>query len=299
MSLGGAGMAWRWPSSRAQRAPKDPAMRTDRSNQAWHNPAPRLARCCIAAVLALGLAAPGARAAELDLKPSLGLALPDENAHYLRCLDAARRTPQAGLAAAEDWGRAGGGFPAEHCQAVALFVLKRYAEAAQGFEALAGKMMQRSPALRAGALEQAGQAWLLANRPDAARAAFDAALSFTPDDPDLLIDRARAHGEAQDFVDAIADLDAALKLAPRRADALVYRASSYRQQGELKRARADIDAALKRAPDFPEGLLERANIRRLQGDDRGARADWRKIEKLAPGSPAALAAKDNLAPPGN
>jgi tetratricopeptide (TPR) repeat protein len=220
---------------------------------------------------------------------------PDDSVPYAKCLDAARKAPAAALKTAEDWRTAGGGFPADHCAAVALFGLERYPEAAERFEALAGAMMTRGPDMRAGALEQAGQAWLLANEPAKARSDFDSALSFTAEDPDLLIDRARADAEAQDFKGAVADLDRALALAPGRADALVYRASAWRQLGDLDRARTDIAAALAAAPGDAAGLLERGIIRRLAGDAAGAGADWRQVEKDAPGSPEAASAKANLA----
>jgi tetratricopeptide (TPR) repeat protein len=214
---------------------------------------------------------------------------------YAKCLDAARKAPAAALKTAEDWRIAGGGFPADHCAAVALFGLGRYPEAAERFEALGGAMMIRGPDMRAGALQQAGQAWLLANAPAKAKSDFDAALSFTPEDPDILIDRARADAEVPDLKGAVADLDRALALAPGRADALVYRASAWRQLGDLDRARSDIAAALTAVPNDAAGLLERGIIRRLAGDAAGAGADWRQVEKEAPGSPEAASAKANLA----
>lgn len=203
--------------------------------------------------------------------------------------------PGAALVEARAWRDAGGGFPAEHCAAVALFGLKRYAEAATAFEALAGAMMKERAPLRAGAMQQAAQGWLLAGDPARSRAALDAALRFTPSDPELFIDRARADAEAKDFTTAIADLDSALALAPRRADALIYRASAWRQLDRIDRARADIAAALDIAPDDPAGLLERGDIRRLDGDTAGARLDWERVARLAPASPAAAAAQANLA----
>ncbi len=246
-------------------------------------------RFAVAAALSV-LSFAAARAAELPL-PSNDA----ESAHYERCLDDARGAPQKGLDEARDWKNAGGGFPADHCAAVALFALHRYAEAAQSFEALGGAMMDKKRALRAGAMEQAGQAWLLAGEAQKAKAAFEAALHFMPNDPDLYIDRARADAAAKEFAPAVADLDTALELAPGRTDALVYRASAYRQLGDLEHARADADAALKAVPDDVAGFLERGNIRRLQDDPAGARADWEKVENLAPGTDAAAAAKANLA----
>ena len=254
------------------------------------SPASSRARAGPGAALALFLLALGpALAAQPVPAPE------DDSAQYDKCLAAARKTPAAALKTAEDWRRAGGGFPADHCAAVALFGLARYPEAAQRFEALAGAMMTQGSDMRAGALQQAGQAWLLANVPDKAKTDFDGALSFTPKDPDILIDRARADAEARDWKGAVADLDRALALAPGRADALVYRASAWRQIGDLDRAGSDIAAALATAPDDAAGLLERGNIRRLEGDEAGAGADWRQVEKDAPGSPEAASAKANLA----
>ena len=219
----------------------------------------------------------------------------DDGAHYRRCLDAARAEPAKGLAIAQDWRNANGGFPAAHCAAVALFELKRYAEAAQNFEALGGAMMQRSPELRAGALQQAGQAWLLAGKPEAARAAFDAALRFTPRDPELLIDRARADGAAEAYRDAVADLDAALAIEPKRAEALVYRASAYRQlglSGPRPRRRAPGARARARPCRGPSRTRQHPPPRRRQ---RGRARGLANRRRLAPDSPAAKAAGDNLA----
>jgi len=219
----------------------------------------------------------------------------DEAVHYQRCLEEARGAPQKGLDEARNWKNAGGGFPADHCAAVALFAMQRYPEAAQAFEALGGAMMDEKRELRAGAMAQAGQCWLLAGDARKALAAFDAALHFTPGDADLYVDRARADADAKDLRAAVADLDEALTLAPGYAEALIYRASAYRQLGDLAHARADVEAALKAVPDDVAGFLERGNIRRLQDDPAGARADWQHVENLAPGTPAAAAAQQNLA----
>jgi tetratricopeptide (TPR) repeat protein len=214
---------------------------------------------------------------------------------YDRCLAMTRNEPTAALAKAESWRNAGGGFPADHCAAVALVKLKRYVEAAQRLEAMAGAMMRSDPSLRADALEQAGEAWLLADRPSEAKAALDAALAFKHDDPDLLIDRAQTFAEAGNYWDAIDDLNRAIELSPGRADALVFRASAYRRVPDgLDLAQQDIDQALRLAPDDPAGLLERGNIRALKGDLTGAKADWQRVEKLAPRTADAIAARNNI-----
>lgn len=223
--------------------------------------------------------------------------LPGANAssEYGRCLALAHAKPEEALKRATAWRDGGGGFPAEHCAAVALISLKRYTEAAEHLEALAGAMMREAPDLRAAALDQAGQAWLLAGEAGKAKAAFDAALAFAPKDPDLLIDRAEAYAEGGRYWDAIDDLNDALAIAPKRADALIYRASAYRKVGGLDLALQDVQQALLLEPNSVPGLLERGNIRRLKGDLAGAKADWLKVEKLAPRSRAASDARANLA----
>lgn len=255
-------------------------------------PASSLIRCLIPLVAA-ALTLAGTASAATPARQLPGAANP--SSEYSRCLALAHEKPEEALKRAAGWRDSGGGFPAEHCAAVALVALKRYAEAAEQLEALAGAMMSAAPDLRAAALDQAGQAWLLAGEAGKAKAAFDAALAFAPKDPDLLIDRAEAYAEAGRYWEAIDDLNDALEIAPNRADALIYRASAYRRVGGLDLALQDVQQALKLDPKSVPGLLERGNIRRLRGDLAGAKADWLEVEKLAPHSPAARDAKSNLA----
>jgi len=243
----------------------------------------------LAAVLAFGIPGKDVWAAS----PAPAAVAPSQQ--YDQCLALAHANPQRAFDEATAWRDAGGGFPADHCAAVALVGLKRFPEAATKLQKLAGAMMQADPALRGGALEQAGNAWLLAGHPDEAKADFDAALSFKPNDPEILIDRAEANALVGKFFDAVDDLNRALDLVPNRVDALIYRASAYRQLDSLDLALDDAERALTLKPDAVTGLLERGNIRRLKGDLAGAKADWLRIAQLAPNSPEAIAAKDNLA----
>jgi len=249
-----------------------------------------------ALTLGLGLAVAGAASnrstgSQNALPPA---PLPDAQ-HYDRCLQLAHSDPQKAYDDAESWRNIGGGFPAQHCAAVALVGLKKYTEAATKLEALANAMMQVGPGMRGDALEQAGQAWLLAGKPNEAKSAFDAALGFKPKDPELLIDRAEAYALGGKYFDAIDDLNAVLDQVPNRVDALVYRASAYRQLGSLDLAFDDVQRALRLDPNSVPGLLERGNLRRLKNDDAGAKADWQQVLKLGPGTPAAASAQDNLA----
>src|SRR5260221_3009430 len=210
-------------------------------------------------------------------------------------MEAARQKPEAAFDGANAWRIAGGGDPAEHCADVGLIGLGRYAEAADKLEALADTMVKGPIDLRAQVLGQAGQSWLLAGDSARAAAVLTAALALTPDDADLLTDRAEALAGEKKYREAVADLDGALKLDGKRVDALVFRASAHRSLEQYDLARPDIDIALRLAPDQPDALLERGNIRGLTGDDAGARKDWQRVAQVAPNSAADSAAKANLA----
>lgn len=210
-------------------------------------------------------------------------------------MNLAKTDPGAARDMAAKWAEQGGAHPADHCYAVALIGLKQYTPAAQRLDKLAEAMLTVAPdSLRAEVLDQASQAWLLAG--DAGRSYNDAgaALALAPNDPDLLVDRAEAAGEAGWFDKAVADLDIVLKADPRRVDALIYRATAYRALDKLDPALADADAAVRLAPSSAQAVLERGNIRGLKGDLDGARQDWHMAMTLAPGSAAALAARANL-----
>lgn len=219
-----------------------------------------------------------------------------EEATYERCMRLAKTDPAGARDMAEKWHAHGGAHPSDHCYAVALIGLRQYKAAAERLDKLAGAMINSAPnSLRAEVLDQAGQAWLLSG--DATRAYNDAgaAVALAPGDPDLLIDRAEAAGQAGWYDKAVADLDAVLKADPRRLEALIYRATAYRNLKRLDLALADADSAVRLAPDSAQAVLERGNIRGLRGDIDGARQDWLAAAGLAPGSAAALAAKSNLA----
>jgi tetratricopeptide (TPR) repeat protein len=250
----------------------------------------------VAAALVLGIGVTAG--AETKRSPGALIPLPaaplSDAQHYDRCVQMAHTDPQKAYADADSWRNIGGGFPAQHCAAIALVGLKKYPEAATVLEALASAMMQADPAMRGDAMEQAGQAWLLAGQPNEAKSAFDAGLGFKPKDAELLIDRAEAYAMANKYFDAIDDLNAVLDKTPNRVDALVYRASAYRQLGSLDLALDDVERALRLDPNSATGFLERGNLRRLKNDNAGAKADWQQVLKLGPGTPAAASARDNL-----
>lgn len=239
----------------------------------------------VTALLAMTAASPGARADQFDAV---------NQREYEDCLTLARRVPADGYESALAWEGQGGGDAARHCAAVSLIGLGKFRQAAELLESLGAALAATKPELAAGAFAQAGQAWTMAGATHHALDAAAAGLKLTPDDVDLLVDRAIAYATLGDFKASIKDLDRAQVLAPTRAEVLVYRASAKRFLNELKEARADADAALAIEPKNAEALLERGNIRRLSSDPAGARQDWLQAVALAGGTPAADAAKANL-----
>jgi len=243
-----------------------------------------VARLLLAVAAGLPFAAAPARAQWVD----------GPSPRHERCIAEVHDNPKEGLERAQLWRIEGGGWAADHCIAIAYYELKDFHRAAQRFEELAAEMKDAPAAQRAGALDQAGQAWLAADEPARAKPDFDAALALQGNDPDLFIDRAEALAAQQQYQPAIKDLDHAIQLAPNRADAWIYRGSAWRSLSRLDRALDDVEHGLKLQPTSVLGLLERGNIRRLKGDTAGARQDWRRIAELAPDSAAAAAAKVNL-----
>jgi tetratricopeptide (TPR) repeat protein len=217
-----------------------------------------------------------------------------DEAMYERCMNLAKSDPDKARELAEHWQKTGGAHPAEHCYAVALIGLKQYRDGASRLDALAQAMVNAPAALRAEVYDQASQAWLLADDAAHAYAAGTQALKLSPDDPDLLIDRAEAAGSEGWYDKAVADLDRVLKADPNRVDALIYRASANRELGKFDLALGDADRAVQLAPNSVSALLERGDILRLKGDLGGARRDWVRVSELAPGTAADAEAKTNI-----
>lgn len=225
-------------------------------------------------------------------------AAPSGAGHYQRCLADSSGNPAAALADAEAWAKAGGGAPAQHCAALALVSLKRYAEAGSRLDKIAGGPEKLDAQFRTELYDQAGNAWLLAG--DGARAvqSFSGALTLSGGDADLFSDLARAQAMRRNWPEVVLDLNAALQLSPRRADLLVLRASARRALKHYQDALADTEAALKLKPGDGSALVERGLLRRQLGDIGGARRDFQTAVKTASGSVAeeAKANLDDLAP---
>lgn len=210
------------------------------------------------------------------------------------CLGLLATDPEGARAYAERWDAAGGSEGARHCHALATLALGDPAAAADRLDALA-RNSRAGNAARAAVFAQAAQGWMMAGLPGRAFASTTLALTLTPDDIDLLIDRAVALGSLSRYREALEDLDRALSLDHNRAEALVFRAAAARHLDRPEQALRDIERALTLDPANAEALLERGIIRHLRGDVLNARADWERVIEVAPASPAADLATQNLA----
>lgn len=217
----------------------------------------------------------------------------DPPKEYAACMVLARENPEAGFEKATLWKGLGGGSPAAHCAAVALLGLGHATDAAERLTALA-QSVKAGPKFKAGLLEQAGQAWLVAGKPAKADTVFTAGINLDQANLSLLVGRAQSAAAREAFGNAVRDLDMVLDADPSRLDALIFRASAYRHLNKMGPAAEDIGRALLIQPDHPEGLLERGILRRLFGDDPGARRDWLLVIEIAKETPAAQAAQANL-----
>ena len=218
---------------------------------------------------------------------------PSDSAHYRSCLSAANLNPSAALSDAESWTKSGGGVPAQHCAALALVTLKRYAEAGQRLDHIAADRGVPDLSFRAALYDQAGNAWLLAGDGAHAVQSFQAALTLSAGDADLFADLARAQAMRHNWHEVDLDLNAALGLQPHRADLLVLRASARRALQHYAEANADIEQALKLRPGNSDALVERGLLRKQLGDLGGAKRDFEAALKTASGETAAQA-RENL-----
>ncbi len=230
---------------------------------------------------------------------------------YGACVTLAERVPDKAINIALAWQAEEGGVPARHCEALALFHLKEYAEAAARMMKLAddmrvgrempvrgGRRLVANAGLLADMYGQAANAWLLADEIVRAEDAVEVALALIPHDSpqgrELMVDRARIAAADQDYELALQDLETVLQLDSNRTDILVLIASAARGVGKYERADEALTAYFKSYPDSAAGLLELGNLRHAEGKPDEARAAWLKLLLAYQDGPEAEAARANL-----
>ncbi|MDB5374662.1 MAG: tetratricopeptide repeat protein [Belnapia sp.] len=213
---------------------------------------------------------------------------------YERCLAMIRADAEGARGYAEAWEQAGGGEGARHCGALALLGLGEPERAAERLEQL-GRSSRSSATTRASVFAQAGQAWMMAGDGNRAFGAATMGLTLTPNDAELLLDRAVALGTLGRYGAALEDVNRVLEIDGERAEAWVFRAAANRHLDKVDQAADDVARALALVPENAEALLERGIIRQLKGDTAGAKQDWERAVALAPDSATADLALQNLA----
>ncbi len=219
---------------------------------------------------------------------------------YGSCVDLARVNPDAAYDAALAWAETDLTGGASHCAGLALIGLGLFDAAADRFTRAAVEGQQMEDVERALLHQQAGDAWLLANRGTEAANSFTQALTYIPEEPEILFGRARGYELEKQTALALQDVNLAIAKDPTFAAAYLLRGRLYRQSKQLDAAAADIEAALANGIDRIAARLERGLIRYEQGDDAGALEDWRAIvdeDRRPDGSPgpAAVAASGFIA----
>ena len=213
---------------------------------------------------------------------------------YRSCILQTQKDAKAGFEAAIAWRDKGGGPPALHCAALALFEMGQLDEAAKRLEEMVDQMPDASDPEHASVLGQAGRVWLQLLELDRAHAALSKSLQLDGKDPELWIDRGETLARGGEYWDAIDDFSAALARAPGHPDALIFRAAAYRLLNVDALARDDIDRVLDVAPKHPDALVELGMLYAKSGALDDARAVWIQVLSLSPGSSAAAAASSGL-----
>ncbi len=224
---------------------------------------------------------------------ALGQASPMEAGRFENCMALAVDSPKLAFEEAITWEGLGGGHAARYCAQTALMGLGRYREAGEGFERLAQAVVSE-PRFKAELLANAAEARLLLGEAAPALALVDTALRLAPENPAMVLLRARVLADLGGLWEAIDDLDFVLSLEPKNVDALVYRASAYRHLDAHDLALADTERALEIEPDHAIALLERGNALRLLGRKDEARKSWLRLITQWPKGGAAVAARANL-----
>ncbi|MBB3223847.1 XrtA/PEP-CTERM system TPR-repeat protein PrsT [Pseudoduganella umbonata] len=129
-----------------------------------------------------------------------------------------------------------------------------------------------------------GDAFLLLQKLDDSRQAFDSALKLEPTNSDALNGLAR-HALIKNDVDTAVRLaDSAISHNPSDVDALMFRADLDKAMGKPDAARATYDKVLKVNPDTGAAYLQKAYLDIDQKKFDAARADIAALRKVAPGN---------------
>ena len=174
---------------------------------------------------------------------------------YQECAALSNSNPAQALAKAEAWLRIDNGIAAQHCHAMALYGLHRYAKAADALNSIRAAIAPENITLRTYITRQAARAYINASAADRALALLNSEIGEignTKGDnahaahltSDLLLDRARLNVTYGKLEEAAKDLDHAVSLTPVNEEVLLQRASVFEKLGDPSLAKSDVDAVL-------------------------------------------------------
>lgn len=236
----------------------------------------------------------------------------EEDNRYTACLEKAQHAPDRAINEALVWLSEGDNdMRARHCEAVGLFYLGEYGEAAirlqnlaadieagKGLPAKESGRAEPEPTMIADIYAQSANAWLLAGELVRAETTIESALALTRPasslELELRFDRARIVAGSGDYKMALEDLSYILKYDSGRKDILVFVASAARSIKQYDRAKEAIEAYLEVYPRDPAGYLEQANLHDAMGNRGIARKNWLKVLQLEETGINADAARANL-----
>jgi len=132
------------------------------------------------------------------------------------------------------------------------------------------------------ALKERGHRLRLRERLTEALAAYDAALSLTPDDHEPPANRGIVLRDLKRYDEAFAAYDRALALKPDFTDAIVARGNVFYQMGRHADALAEYERALTMEPDFAYGFNNRGNALQALGRHDEALKSFERALTLDP-----------------
>jgi tetratricopeptide (TPR) repeat protein len=191
----------------------------------------------------------------------------DEAVRLAECRKKIETAPDQAYEDGLAWMTIGARPAARYCVALALIGLGQEEEGALRLEQLANAKDGGTLDARAVILGQAGNAWLLAGKPDAAIVAFGNAIKIVPSNAEGHKDRARAYMIKSDWESAGKDLDTAIELSPGDGEALRMRGHNLMKLKRYDDAWADAVASLKANPKDVEAALLRGELREAARKD--------------------------------
>ncbi|WP_165837681.1 tetratricopeptide repeat protein [Zavarzinia aquatilis] len=222
---------------------------------------------------------PAVKQAALGLLLAAAAILPARAMTYGECTALIDKAPGDAYSAAVAWIKTTDDPAAQHCAALAEVALKRYGAAGDRLNRMIDQT--ENPYEAAALLGQLGNVRMLDGKPDLAIKAFDLAVKNTPNDPQLLADRARAYAAQKNWPMAVRDLDGAVQIDDEDPELHLLYATALREAGKLPEALGAIEKAASLAPGDAAILLERGRIHLLRDERDKAAADWKQAAAKA------------------